>query len=178
MGLLSEEKISRTRLEPRSFVRAMRSVAEAGIAQSAISELERADLDRGEDISPLLDRINAALVESPLPQREWKDLEARLGLELLATLLGVSLSSARRYRRGERPTPDAIAERLHFLALLVGDLAGAYNEIGIRRWFERPRRLLDGKSPAQVLTGVWRPGTEAVERVRSVAEALTASPAT
>jgi hypothetical protein len=37
-----------------------------------------------------------------------------------------------------------VAERLHWLAMVVADLAGSYNALGIRRWFERPRALLGG----------------------------------
>jgi hypothetical protein len=177
MGLVEETAFAK-RLEPRHFVRAMQKVADAGIGQRAIGQLQQADLGRSEEVSPLLDQINAALLDSPLPAREWKELEAALGLEALATLLGISPSSARRYRRGRRDTPDLIADRLHLLALLVGDLAGAYNDIGIRRWFERPRRLLDGKSPAQILRGDWKPGDPSVERVGALAQALTTSPAT
>ena len=35
----------------------------------------------------------------------------------------------------------------------MGDLAGAYNDIGVRRWFERQRTRLDGNTPAQALGG-------------------------
>ncbi|MGH7818261.1 MAG: hypothetical protein ACREQ9_00660 [Candidatus Binatia bacterium] len=177
MGLVDETDFG-SRLEPRGFVRAMRSVARAGIGRRAIEELEQVDFRRGEHVAPLLDQINTALFESPLPDREWKELETRLGLDTIASLLDVSASSARRYRRGLRATPDLVADRLHFLALVVGDLVGSYNDVGLRRWFERPRRLLDGKSPARILTGPWKPGDEAAERVRLLAQSLTASPAT
>jgi hypothetical protein len=37
---------------------------------------------------------------------------------------------------------------VHFLSLIVGDLTGAYNEIGIRQWFERKREIwLSGMIP-------------------------------
>lgn len=101
-----------------------------------------------------------------------------LGSDLLARLIGVSAVSIRRYAAGTRPTPDEVAARLHFLALVVGDLAGAYNDIGIRRWFDRMRTLLGNKTPAQLLTRKWRPEDPGPQQVRQLAHALVASPAT
>ncbi len=80
-----------------------------------------------------------ALEASPVPKFEWAGLGRVLDREQLASLLAVSLSSLNRYQSGDRETPDAIAARLHFLALVIGDLAGSYNDIGIRRWFGRKR---------------------------------------
>jgi uncharacterized protein (DUF2384 family) len=74
-----------------------------------------------------------------------------LGPDLLSRLLGVSTSSIRRYKLAARTTPDDVAERLHFLSLIVGDVSGAYNEIGIRQWFERKRVQLDGRTPVDLL---------------------------
>jgi hypothetical protein len=42
-------------------------------------------------------------------------------------------------RRPARTTPDEVADRLQFLSFTVGGLSGAYNEIGIRQWFDRGR---------------------------------------
>jgi hypothetical protein len=55
---------------------------------------------------------------------------------------------------------------------VVGDLAGTYNEIGIRRWFERKRTLLSGKSPRDVLTRGWRPDGEGPLAVARLARSL------
>ena len=93
--------------------------------------------------------VHDALDQSPAPMAEWPALQEVLGPELLAGLVGVSASSTRRYASGARATPDPIAVRLHFVALVVGDLAGAYNDIGVRRWFQRPRTRLDGNTPAR-----------------------------
>ena len=101
-----------------------------------------------------------------------------LGLDLLAQLLDNSQSSVRRYLSGSRPTPDKVAARLHFLAIIVGDLAGAYNDIGVRRWFARPRKQLNGHSPAQILSDCWLPNDEGSQRVRELAHALISSPTT
>ena len=125
-----------------------------------------------------MERLNLALEESPAPEFEWNRLAGVLGLEILARLLGVSGTSVRRYRANARTTPDDVAERLHFLSLIVGDLAGTYNEIGIRQWFERKRAQLDGRSPLEWLKGRWKPIQPGPRRVQDLARALVASPVT
>lgn len=150
-------------------------MAEAGIGQSFLPELRHLPCSDPLRLSALLEKITRVLDESPVPAREWRALQGALGLVLLARLLGISQSSARRYLSGSRTTPDAIASRLHFLAFVVGDLAGAYNDFGIRRWFDRPRKLLDGSTPAGMLGVPWTPDDEGPERVRQLARALTAS---
>ena len=114
--------------------------------------------------------------ESPSPAHEWRSLESLFGTERLSQFLGVSPGSVRRYRAGTRPTSDRLAARLHFLATLIGDLAGAYNDFGIRRWFERPRTALEGRSPAELMQGDWDPEDPRLQRVRELARSLTASP--
>ena len=129
-------------------------------------------------LSALLKRINDALNESPAPAHEWRALQGALGLDLIAKLLSISQSSARRYISGTRSTPDTIAARLHFLAFIVDDLSGAYNDIGVRRWFDRPRNRLDGNPPARLLAGHWLPDDEGARRVRELARSLVSSPFT
>ncbi len=119
-----------------------------------------------------------ALSESPVPEREWPAVERILGLESMAQLMGISVSSARGYFAGIRTTPDAVAARLHFLAFVVGDLAGAYNDVGVRRWFHRPRTLLNGSTPAQLLEGNWEPHDDGPRQVRQLAASLGPSPLT
>ncbi len=113
-----------------------------------------------------------------MPEFEWNRLAEVLGLELLSRLLGISGTSIRRYRANARTTPDDVAERLHFLSLVVGDLAGAYNEIGIRQWFERKRAQLHGRAPLDWLKGRWKATQAGPRRVQDLARALVASPAT
>ncbi len=122
--------------------------------------------------------VHEALAGSPAPTSEWPALSRSLGLDLLSRFLEISPSSARRYLSGTRRTPDTIAARLHFLALVAGDLAGAYNEIGVRRWFDRKRTALGGKTPGQLLTGNWAPEDDGAAKVRELAGALGFSPAT
>lgn len=120
-----------------------------------------------------LDRVTQALEASPAPSTEWPAMREIFGDEALAGLLEVSASSLRRYAALERPTPDTIAARLHWLAMVVSDLAGAYNAIGMRRWFERPRAQLAGHSPRAALGSAWDPDGEAAMRVRALAAALS-----
>lgn len=110
--------------------------------------------------------------DTPLPERQWGAMRAVFGDADLATLLGISRASLARYASGERTTPNEIAARLHWLAMVVADLAGAYNEWGIRGWFERRREALRGRSPRQALGARWSPEGEAARRLRALAAAL------
>lgn len=116
--------------------------------------------------------------QSPALAHEWRILHDVLGLELLTRLVGVSESSARRYMSGSRSTPDSVADRLHFLVFVVDDLAGAYNDVGVRRWFERKRSRLHGATPAKTLGTHWSSADDGPRRVQELASALRASPAT
>jgi len=122
--------------------------------------------------------LNTALEESPAPEHEWNRLAEVLGIDPLARLLRISLTSARRYRAAARSTPDDVADRRHFLTLVVGDLRGSYNDIGIRQWFHRKRVQLGGRAPAELLKSPWNPGGSGPSRVRELARSLAASPAT
>lgn len=115
--------------------------------------------------------VLAAIEQSPLPAAEWGAMSAVLG-DRLPALLGISPSSAVRYRTGGRVTPDPVAARLHVIAQVVSDLGGSYNDFGIRRWFARPRHALDGHAPDEILTGNWAPEDPQVERVRDLARSL------
>ncbi len=177
MGLLDDLEIHR--LDLSSFREVVDKIASAGIGTEIQAALSAPSGRIGRpEMSRLLDRLALAIEESPAPSHEWRSLEDLLGTERITTLLGISPASVRRYRSGTRPTPDKLAARLHFLATLVGDLAGAYNDFGIRRWFDRPRTLLGGKTPADLMQGDWDPEALQLRRLRELAQALTASPAT
>ena len=175
MGLLSGELVG---LDDAAMQSLERGLADAGIGRGLASELHAASTAEPERLYALLKRISAALNESPVPEREWQAVERILGLESMAQLMGISVSSARRYFAGTRTTPDAVAARLHFLAFVVGDLAGAYNDVGVRRWFHRPRTLLNGNTPARLLEGDWGPDDDGPRQVRDLAAALGPSPLT
>lgn len=126
----------------------------------------------------MLEHVNAALGASSAPASEWPVLQRVLGVDLLARLLCISTADVRRCLSGARKTPDHVAARLHALALMVGDLAGAYDDAGIRRWFARPRTVLENRAPLDILRSGWRPDDPGPRQVRGLANALKASPAT
>ena len=175
MGLLPiDEHIQK--LDLASFRRAVRYIQRAGIARNIQLELE--DGLAGPALESALEHLNVVLEESPTPEFEWNRLADVLGLELLGRLLGISLSSLRRYKAAARTTPDDVAGRLHWLSLVVGDLSGAYNEAGIRQWFLRKRAQLDDRAPIDWLQRRWRPTQLGPQRIRDLARALASSPAT
>ena len=179
MGLLQSPRGPVKKLDLATLRRLLTPVREEGIATSAFDELlsMKPSAKRGR-LANVLGRLHGALLESPTPRHEWPRLVEVLGLELLARLVGTSLASARRYASGERNTPEVLAERLHHVAMIVADLAGAYNDLGIRLWFDRSRKLLGGKPPRELLTGAWRPDQREPQRVLELAASLVGSPAT
>jgi uncharacterized protein (DUF2384 family) len=164
-------------------VDALREIVERathlGVGTNAATALKRPHLEfETKPLEEILERFNVALEASPVPKLEWRRLVPILRIDTLARLLGISTVSARRYRISARRTPDEVADRLHCIALIVGALEGAYNDIGVRRWFDRPRAQLKDRAPAAILSGNWQPDSPEVRKVRALAESLTASPAT
>ena len=177
MGLLPADETVDT-LDLPTLRRLARHLSRAGIARGPAAELLGEEPGEPAQLDGILSRLDDALLHSPVPDHEWREVGRVLGDELLGRLLGVSSSSLHRYASGRRTTPDDTAERLHFLAIVIGDLAGSYNHVGIRRWFERPRAQLAGRSPAAVLKGDWGADTPGPASVRRLAAALLDSPAT
>jgi len=102
--------------------------------------------------------VYAHLQHCPSPTSEWQAVREVLNDdERLATLLGIKAISVRRYAKGERTCPDAVAARLHGLALLIQQLEGTYNAYGTRRLFQRPHAALDSHAPQALLQGDWDP---------------------
>lgn len=153
-------------------------IRRAGIATSAADVLANVQTPTHAELSSLLQMVVDALEASPAPEYEWKALGRVFPPEDLADLLHVSVSSLKRYQSGERTTPDSIAARLHFIALVTGDLAGSYNDTGIRRWFQRKRTQLDGRAPAALLKQDWDPEDAGPRRVRDLARSLVTLSAT
>jgi hypothetical protein len=98
---------------------------------------------------------------------------------------GTSFPVARHFTKQRSQIPGGRAnhsgrcrEQIAFLSLIVGDLSGAYNEIGIRQWFERKRAQLGGRTPLDWLKTRWKPTQPGPRRVQDLARALVASPAT
>lgn len=176
MGLLPANETIEV-LDRAAVTKVAGHIARAGLGHAVVAQLAQPALT-GEALEQLLGRLNEILDQSPVPAHEWPRLVDLFGAERLGDLLGISPSSVRRYRAQARITPDDIAARLHFLALVVGDLAGAYNEVGIRRWFERKRSQLGGRAPLDLLRSGWDPNDPGPRQVRELARALLAAPAT
>lgn len=153
-------------------------VRRAGIGASAADRINNVETPSPRELADLLTTMVAALEASPAPKFEWAGVMRVFGADDLAPLLNVSVSSLKRYQSGERTTPDDVAARLHFVALVVGDLAGSYNDIGIRRWFTRKRSRLDDRSPASILRNAWDPDDEGPAHVRQLARELVTLSAT
>lgn len=177
MGLLEAEKdIEVLDLET---IRAMaQRAAGAGIGESAAVALRTRTKPQSQDVEAVLETLRRALEASPVPEFEWPSLIDLFGAEQLTGLVGVSMASLRRYAGGSRPTPDAVAARLHFLAQVTADLRGAYSEVGVRRWFERKRTQLDGLAPRDILKGDWDPEATGPQEVRALARSLAGASAT
>lgn len=174
MGLLAEE-IEISRLDADSIEVLARAAGRAGLAPHAVAGLGTAgSRGRRRAIVQLRDALRA----SPLPEYEWGAMIATLGIDRLAGLLGVAEASLRRYASGTRTTPDEVAARLHHVAQMVGYLRGGYNDIGIRRWFQRSRQALGGATPEGFLGHDWSPEDDRAQAVLELARALTSSPAT
>jgi hypothetical protein len=175
MGLVQTDE---RRPERPDIAALIRSVRAAGLARGAALRFDNVDAPSVDEIEALLRIVIAALEASPVPVREWPVLGRVFDPDQLASLLGISVSSLRRYASGERETPDEVAARVHGLALIVGDLSGAYNDVGIRRWFDRKRTALDGKAPSALLAGEWNPDDAGPQKVRDLARSLIALSAT
>ncbi|MHB8719322.1 MAG: hypothetical protein ACYDAC_10600 [Candidatus Dormibacteria bacterium] len=170
LGMVPEQ-LAAHRLDTRLMRGVLRELRARGLAaRVAVAATPQGWLDA-------MAIANAALEGSPVPALEWPALRGILGDALLARLCGISEMSLRRYSAGQRRTPDDVAQRLHTLLLVVADLRGAYNEYGVRRWFERPRVSLGGKSPLAALPAGWDPDDASAVQVRALAASLTASPA-
>ena len=179
MGVLTGPTITRVDAPViRRLVKDLQRHGIGGASMAALSPLLQAEakpLDAATTraVERQLDRLAEALEASAAPAAEWPAMRKVFGDDALAAWLDISSSSLRRYAGAERETPQATADRLHWLAMAVADLAGAYNDYGMRRWFERPRAQLDGRSPRELLGRHWSPDDPAAQRVRELAARLS-----
>jgi hypothetical protein len=171
LGLLGQDE-SVERLDLTLVRRIAREASNVGIGQDAAIELLHGD-DAPNRLATLMRRLYEAMTASPLPDRELPELLRVFDREAVADLTGTSSVSLGRYQAGSRKWPDQLAARIHWLALVLADLRGAYNDFGIRRWFERNRTQLGGHSPREVLGTDWDPADPDVEQVRALAAALS-----
>lgn len=177
MGLLPDDEVIE-RLDAATLRRMFDAARRGGMQPAPSVPLHGRWPTDARQIGPALAALRRALEDSPVPETEWPSLLRVFGMERLAELTGVSKMSVRRYASTERATPDDVAGRLHFLAKLVGDLRGAYNDIGVRRWFDRTRTALGGRTPAELLRGRWDPDADDPMAVRRLARSLHGGGAT
>lgn len=182
MGLLGNKAIDR--LDHQSIQRVFDALQHGGLlgAQRArLGALLRPEVLRkgvGKNAGVALQQVIDVLEESPMPVTEWPAMRRIFGDDALADLLAISVSSLKRYAGGERVTPPDIADRLHWVAMVVSDLAGSYNQFGMQRWFERERSQLGGRSPRKTLGARWQPSDASARRVRALATSLAGAGAT
>jgi hypothetical protein len=170
LGLLGgEERVDRLDLD--LVRRIAQEASTAGIGQDAAVALLQGQPETDRLVG-LIERLEDSLTQSPLPEREVPALLRVFDRDELATLAGTSSVSLGRYLSGSRAWPDELAGRIHWLALVLSDLEGAYNRFGVRRWFDRERVQLEGRSPRRVLGGDWDPASPDAERVRQLAASL------
>jgi hypothetical protein len=168
MGLL-EGRIEE--LSPKVVRQVARRLSRRGLASDVAARLTGSAPSRDEFMR-YLDAALVALDESPVPAAELTKLNSILGHELLAEMLEISAASLQRYQSGDREAPDVVADRAHFLTSVIAALEGTYNEFGVRRWFERPRSVFDGRSARQLLARRWTSRDDSAHRVLSAAESL------
>jgi hypothetical protein len=173
VGLLPEQDAPVARLDLDLVREIARLMLDEGVGRSAaLAILEGPRAGSNAILADRISDLSRSLAESPMPDRELDQLLETYGRETLGGLLGISEASLRRYVTGERSAPDLVAARAHFLALVTADLAGSYNAIGLRRWWERPRSALDGRSPRQALGSDWDPEAPAARSVAALAREL------
>jgi hypothetical protein len=157
---------------PQTIIEDLHVLSDAGLSRGSVAAFLAAK-PTPQSLGVVLDDALDALENNPMPATEWAAVRHVLGDELLGSIADVSSTSMRRYATGERPTPDDVAARLHFVALVNADLAGSYNELGVRRWWQRPRSQLAGLSPIEALGESWDPDkSESASTVRALAASL------
>ncbi len=150
-------------------MQALEAAAAHGVAARACLDWAVHAEKSPEDFATWIRAQRDDISSSPVPELELPILKRLFGANALAEAVGVAGSSLRRYASRERSIPNHVGVRLHLLALIVGDLAGSFNERGIRRWFERPRSELGGRAPRDILLGGWDPDDADVIRVAALA---------
>jgi hypothetical protein len=159
---------------PTTTSAAMEGLLRQGICTQATRQWLDQQQKPGPVRDSLLAQVYERLEECPSPATEWQAVRDVLTDDaLLAALLGIGVASVRRYAKGDRHCPDSVAARLHWLALLIDQLEGTYNAYGIRRWFQRPRAVLNGQAPQDRLKGAWDPDDDAVRPLMTLAHSAS-----
>lgn len=160
---------------PTTTSAAMEGLLRQGICTQATRQWLDQKPETGDRVrEELLAQVYESLEECPSPATEWQAVREVLDDDdLLAALVGIRPISVRRYAKGERQCSVSVAVRLHWLALLIDQLEGTYNAYGIRRWFQRPRAVLNGQAPQDRLKGDWDPDDDAVRPLMTLAHSAS-----
>ena len=124
--------------------------------RAAMPEASDAEASRAEPAPGLLGDLPW------VPAARVASVVAILSAPLSASLLGVPEETFRAWTAESEPVPDEALARLAFLEELIGRLGGHHDELGVRRWFDRPRQELAGKAPREMLVGAWSPEDRAL----------------
>jgi hypothetical protein len=165
MGLF--ERPEGRRIDRGMVGQAIDAAARAGLAEQVAARPDA----RGPGDEAILGFVGA-LIESPRPAAEITRLSSIFGYPALGRLVGASVPSLRRYAGEDRRTPDAVAQRVHLVALLTAILRGSFNEFGIRRWFERPHPALGGRVPGDLVARASDPADRDARSVLGAALSL------
>ena len=170
MGLIEKPR-DIFKLDFSTIKKLLKQIARCGFGEKWLHDIDAWSSQDSVNVIQKLRLLNNILEESPNPKGEWKIVLEYIPDSLLSYLVGgISPSSIQRYSSDERNTPDDVKARLHFLALVIGDLSGSYNHEGIRQWFQRSRnKAFDGKSPVDLLAGNWKPDDPYPSKVRQFA---------
>jgi uncharacterized protein (DUF2384 family) len=124
-----------------------------------------------EEVLEQLRQLNHNLEESVGdPNKGWKVAEQYFPDALLSDLVGIAPITLKRYKEGERETPNEVAARLHWLLITALDLSKSYNPRGVQNWFHRPRSKLKNKAPVQLLKGgKWHSDDKNIQTIRDLA---------
>lgn len=110
-----------------------------------------------------------------------KNLETVLQEKLFTRLVGENPKSMQKILQTGIDSLNPEYERMYFLYEVVGYLQGSYTHEGVRRWFQRERVQLDGKSPLQLLNGLdgrWDCYNKEAQHILELAKSSTDSGAT
>ncbi len=172
MGLV-KEPVDTLNLNLDSIIDVARSVVNEGLGRRIVIDPLRWQDYEANDLRLKLNALCEVLEQSPIPEKEWPKVRELLTDSLLIGMLHISEPSLRRYTQGDRQTTDPVIMKLHWLALVLGDLLGSYNEMGARNWFIRARKSFNGKTPFQMLSAKdWNPDDEEPRKIREFVKSL------
>ncbi|QQR59095.1 MAG: hypothetical protein IPG59_06285 [Candidatus Melainabacteria bacterium] len=172
MGLI-ESPVDTLNLSLDTIIDVAKKVAAEGLGRKIVIDPTRWYEYESNDLCLKLKSLSDILEHSPVPEKELPKVQEVISEKPLADMLRISEQSLKRYQQGERQASDIVYARLHWLALLLGDLLGSYNEMGARNWFHRTRKSFKGKTPFQILSEKdWSPDDENPCKIRDFVKSL------